>query len=179
MKLKEILMAIAIGILMFFVAFYGINILFPKPQYDDFCNISQPEKIIQTQETCTELNGTWYPQQIECIKAPCAQGYCDIYFKCNKDFEGFLKERARKVFFIALPLGIIIIAAGAFLFGFEVVGGGLMGGGVATLIYGSGAYWPYSENWIRFVISLIGLVILIWFSYFFKRRFEKKGKKKR
>ena len=87
------------------------------------------------------------------------------------------KERSKKVFFIALPLGILILCAGAFFFGLEAVGAGLMGGGVGTLIYGSGAYWPYTQNWIRFLLSLVGLIILIWFAYFLNKRLSKKGKK--
>ncbi|MDP3992461.1 MAG: hypothetical protein Q8P79_03085, partial [Nanoarchaeota archaeon] len=87
-----------------------------------------------------------------------------------------LKERSKKVFFLALPIGIAIIALGAFFFGLEAVGAGLMGGGVGTLIYGSGAYWPYTQNWLRFLLSLAGLVILIWFAYFWNKRRKKKRK---
>lgn len=176
MKFKYLLLAIAIGILMFFVAFYGINMLFPKPNYDDFCGSVYMKDVVETSVQCEELGGRWYAQNIECIKAPCPQGYCDITYTCNKEFEEAMNYRARNVFFVALPLGIIIVAAGAFIFGLEAVGTGIIGGGLATLIYGSGAYWPYSENWIRFVISLVGLVILIWLTYYFKR---KAGKKKR
>ncbi|MFH1311048.1 MAG: hypothetical protein ABIH65_01440 [Nanoarchaeota archaeon] len=37
MNLKNVLLAIAIIILTIFVTFYGINTLFPKPDYEDFC----------------------------------------------------------------------------------------------------------------------------------------------
>ncbi|MFH1311047.1 MAG: hypothetical protein ABIH65_01435 [Nanoarchaeota archaeon] len=90
-----------------------------------------------------------------------------------------MKERSKKVFFLALPVGIAIVALGAFFFGLETVGVGLMGGGIGTLIYGSGAYWPYTLNWIRFLISLIGLVILIWLAYYFNKKFGKKKSSKR
>jgi len=61
-----------------------------------------------------------------------------------------------------------------FLFGIDVVGSGLMAGGVGTLIYGGGAFWPYTQDWVRFLLSLVGLVALIWFIYYLSNR---KGKK--
>lgn len=221
MGVKDIILGIAIIILTIFVTFYGINTLFPKPAYDDFCNIN-PGKVcpsvcvplyeinsgecvftecgsgcgadniitfsdsssceaglsLSDQKRCELQNGSWIRQDIQCIKAPCPQGYCDVYSQCNQEYNDLAKERSKKVFFIALPLGILIIALGAFFFGLEAVGAGLMGGGVGTLIYGSGAYWPYTQNWIRFLLSLAGLAILIWFAYFFNRKMKSKNKRK-
>ena len=186
MNLKEVLLAIAILVLTIFVTFYGINTIYPKPQYEDFCNADRNFAMVNTTQTCEELDGKWMYSSYEYIVPDSSvpvkgavQGYCDFDYKCRKDFDNSLKERSRKVFFIALPLGILIVALGAFLFGLEAVGAGLMGGGVGTLIYGSGAYWPYSENWIRFLISLIGLVLLIWFAYFFNKRLGKKKRKRK
>jgi hypothetical protein len=176
MKIKDVLFAIAILVLTIFVSYYGINMFYPSPNYDNYCGkYSAPaQKIIETQTECENLSGNWIPQHIECIKAPCPQGYCDFYSQCSKDFDSAQKERSRNVFFIALPLGILIVVLGAWFFGLEAVGSGLMGGGIGTLIYGSGAYWPYTENWVRFLLSLVGLIALIWFAYFLSRR---KGKR--
>lgn len=128
------------------------------------------------QKKCEMQNGTWMRQNIQCIKAPCPQGYCDTYSVCSQQYENAQKERSRWVFFIALPLGILIVLVGAFAFGLEAVGVGLIGGGIGTLIYGSGAFWPYTQNWVRFLLSLLGLVILIGGVYFFSRRNEKRKK---
>lgn len=218
MNVKNIVIGIAIIVLTIFVAFYGINMLFPKPQYEDFCNMAPSQKVcpavcvplyeiingqcvltecgsgcgadnintfpdsssceeglkLSDQKKCEIQNGTWIRQEIQCIKAPCPQGYCDTYSACSKEFESVLKTRARNVFFVALPLGVLIIALGALVFGLEAVGVGVMGGGVGTLIYGSGAYWPFSENWIRFVISLIGLVLVIYIAYWANKKKWKK-----
>ncbi|MEK6830091.1 MAG: hypothetical protein AABY15_08305 [Nanoarchaeota archaeon] len=224
MKIKGVILAIAIIVLTIFVTYYGINIFFPGANYDDYCGINAGAKAcpavcismyeinsgnctfvecgsgcgsdginsfstlelckeglkLSDQKRCEIQNGTWTSQKIECIKAPCPQGYCDLYSKCNQEFTDADRERSRNVFFIALPLGVLIIALGAFFFGLEVVGAGLMGGGIGTLIYGSGAYWPYTENWIRFALSLAGLIIVIWLAYYFNRKLGKGfGKKKR
>jgi hypothetical protein len=218
MNIKNILIGVAIIVLTIFVTFYGINMFFPKPQYEDFCNMNSEPKICPTvcvplyeimsgkcvltecgsgcgadnintfadsssceeglklsdQKKCEIQNGTWIRQDIKCVTTPCPQGYCDTYSACNQEYQDVLKVRARNVFFIALPLGILIIALGALVFGLESVGVGIMGGGIGTLIYGSGAYWPFSENWIRFVISLVGLVILIWIAYWANKKNWKK-----
>jgi len=178
MKAKDILLAVAIIILTIFVTFYGLNTLFPKQQFNDFCGEFKTAQIIETPEMCEEIGGKWTFQDIRCITEPCPQGYCDRDFSCREDFEKINELRSRFVFFVALPLGIVIITLGAFFFGLEVVGVGLIGGGVGTLVYGSGAFWPFTQNWVRFLISLAGLVILIWLIYYFNKKFEKKGKRK-
>ena len=76
-----------------------------------------------------------------------------------------------------MPLGIIIIAAGALIFGLEAVGAGLMGGGVGVILWGVGGFWQFAQNWLKFVLSLLGLIILIWLAYYFNKKFGEKKKK--
>ncbi|MBI3622664.1 hypothetical protein HY212_01110 [Candidatus Pacearchaeota archaeon] len=178
MNIKDVILGIAIIVLTIFVTYYGINTFFPSPDYNSFCT---PEKVniyVNNSAECEAADGRWNPSYGGPVKAT-PEGYCDLNWKCSQEFDHANRERSKKVFFIALPLGIIIIAAGAFFFGLEAVGAGLMGGGVGTLIYGSGAYWPYTQNWLRFLLSLIGLSLLIWFAYFWNRKMHEKGKKKR
>ena len=174
MNVKNIITGIAIIILTIFVTFYGINTFYPKPEYESFCGDVETQEIIETQDRCEEIGGKWTVyERVKPVENE-VEGFCDRDYYCRQDMDEAMKLRSRNVFLIALPLAIAIIIVGAFLFSLESVGAGLMGGGVGTLIYGAGAYWPYSENWIRFVISLVGLVILIWFTYWFSKRFEKK-----
>lgn len=177
MKIKDIILGIAIIILTVFVTFYGINTLFPSPEYEDFCNEFKTTEVIDTVERCEEIGGKWnsdiVPRPVV-EEGKVVEGYCDRDYTCRQDYEDARKVRAQKVFFVALPIGILIILLGAFKFGLETVGAGLMGGGVGTLIYGSGAFWPYTQDWIRFLLSLVGLVALIWFTYWFNKRHSKK-----
>ena len=175
MEIKNIIISIAIIILTIFVTFYGINTFYPKPNYDDFCG-ELTVQIIGNQTQCEAAGGKWNGYEAISPEKD-VKGFCERDYICRKELEEARKIRSRNVFLIALPLGITIIAFGAFLFGLEIVGAGLMGGGVGTLIYGAGAYWPYSENWIRFAISLAGLVILIFLAYWFNDKFEKKKKR--
>jgi len=176
MKIKNAVLGIAIIILTIFVTFYGINVFYPQPIYEDFCGEFRTAELVETQVQCETIGGQWNSYGV--VKpVEGFEGYCDRDYSCRKEFEEAMKMRSRNVFFVALPFGIVIIVLGAFIFGLEVVGAGLMGGGVGTLIYGAGAYWPYSENWIRFLISLVGLAVLIFFAYWFNNRVEKKKKK--
>ena len=73
---------------------------------------------------------------------------------------------------VALPLGIIIIIIGAFVFGLEAVGAGLMGGGVGTILYGVGGYWRYSADLMKFLLSLVGLIVVIYVAYWFNHKYK-------
>ena len=197
MKIKDVILGIAIIILTIFVAVYGISTIFPKPNYEDYCqNNYITTKPYQDRSVCPAVCVPMYtivrnacvydacgsgcgPDEINTFanQSNCEQALVDL--QCWERYDDALKERSKKVFFLALPIGIIIIALGAFFFGLEAVGAGLMGGGVGTLIYGSGAYWPYTQNWLRFLLSLAGLVLLIWFAYFWNKKRKSKQKRRR
>ncbi|MBI2631805.1 hypothetical protein HYW75_02270 [Candidatus Pacearchaeota archaeon] len=180
MNIKNVLLGIAIFLLTLFVGIYGINTLYGKePMYDNYC------KNILSSSTCIEEGGKWVnyssnteevePRYAKPIQAGIENGYCEIYYdKCNKEFNIAQEKYRVKVFFIALPLGIIIIALGAIFFGLESVGAGLMAGGVGIIIYGVSGYWQYTKDWIRFLISLAGLIIVIWLSYYANRKWGNK-----
>ena len=179
MNLKNVLLGIAIIILTIFVTFYGINTLFPKPDYNDYCKPDRYNIYVNNSAECEAADGRWNPNYGAAPVKDVPNGYCDLTWKCNQEFNDADRERSKKVFFVALPLVVAIIVLGAFFFGLETVGVGLMGGGIGTLIYGSGAYWPYTQNWIRFLISLVGLAVLIWLAYYFNKKFGKKKRKGR
>jgi len=62
-----------------------------------------------------------------------------------------------------------LIAAGAMIFGLEIVGAGLMLGGTGIIVYGTGTYWRFTDDWMKFAISLVGLVVLIGVAYWFNK----------
>lgn len=176
MAIKDVVIGIAVIVMTILVSFYGINTFYPKQDYDNFCGEIKTQELIETQERCEEIGGKWTVYESVKPSENWTEGFCDRDYYCRQDLEEADKLRSRNVFLIALPLSILLIALGAFLFKLESVGAGLMGGGVGTLIYGAGAYWPYSENWIRFILSLVGLGILIGLAYWFSKKFEKKKK---
>jgi len=170
MNLRGIIIGIAIFVLTLFVSTYGVNTFLNEPAYNDFC----PNSILKVSEMnesiCFDNGGRWNPGFEN-------QGYCDQNFRCNEAYKLEKERYDMNVFLMAVPLGILILLGGFFFFSLESVGVGIMSGGVGTLLRGIGSYWRYSEDWLRFLISLTGLVIVIWVSYKFNERLERKRKK--
>jgi len=146
-------LAIGLGILILtaFVAIYGMNTFMDEPHYEDYCEeFSRPVADLDMD------------QKIE-DKA------------CLEDYDAAREEYSKWIFIVSIPLGLVIIALGTFAFSLGSVGVGIMLGGVWTLIYGTSNYWRYGEDWMRFLVSLIGLAALVLMAY----RFNKPKKKKK
>ena len=125
MNLKNIILGIAIIILTISVAVYGVNIFYDKPEYADFCEEFKTAAVItDNQERCEEIGGKWnedgIPRRIESTTD--VTGFCDRDYTCRMEFEDAQEKYSTKVFLFALPLGIVVIAVGAFVFGLEAVG---------------------------------------------------------
>jgi len=175
MKLKEIVLGIAIIILTVFVVVYGIQTFYPEQEYSDFCEEFKTAEIIDTQTRCEETGGKWItsnemydgerPLPVEKREA-----WCDRDYTCRQDYEAANKTYSRNIFIIATILGIILIVIGAILFELESVGAGIMGGGIVTLLYGATNYWRYSGNAFRFIISIIGLTAVIYLAYWLNKK---------
>lgn len=176
MSLKNVVIGIAIILMTIFVAVYGINTFYSSPEYEDFCDEIKPVKTINDSVACESIGGKWTPQDIRCITTPCVQGYCDNDFTCREEYEIAREVYSRNLFLITLPLGIIIIVLGTLIFKLEAVGAGLMGGGVGIVLWGVGGFWNFADDWLKFLLSLAGLLILIWLAYYFNRKFGKKKK---
>lgn len=181
---RNLVLGFAIFILTIFVGIYGINTFYGKaPQYNDYCPMVSP----QNPAECIKTNGTWtnYSENVptEKISPNSPTGYCDVYTYCQQKLESVEKPYYKGIFIIAIPLGIVIIALGLLIFNLEAVGLGLMSGGVGIIIYGAGSYWRFADDVVKFVLSLIGLIVVIIMAYYFNQRlklnlFGRKEKKK-
>lgn len=173
MDIKNIILGIAVMILTIFVTIYGMSVFYPAPDYDDYCPEVQMAKMITSEAECINADGKWNPY--EEIRTPSDEtGYCDISYYCRQDYDDVREIRAKKIFYISVPLGILILIVGGFLFYLDPVGAGLMGGGVGTIIYGAGNYWEYGDDLFRFIISLLGLAAVIFLAYWFNKKHKKK-----
>lgn len=180
MDIKNLVLGIAIFILTVSVGVYGINTLYGKaPDYNKYC----PN--IAIQQECADAGGRWinntYIADPRSKPVPAEGGYCEYsYQKCQDEYDAARRVYSRNVFFIALPLGIIIIAIGALVFGLASVGGGLMAGGVGIFMYGIVQYWEFADDILKFGLSLAGLIIIIALAYYANYRwnfFRKKSEK--
>jgi hypothetical protein len=169
-KIGNLSKAIAIGvgilILTSFVAVYGMNTFLDRPEYDKFCPDIYDIKI---ESECVNAGGEWtnYTNDKEEIRPV---GSCSRPKACYEEYNSLRKDYSMKVFFAAIPLGLLIIVFGTFVFSLSSVGVGMILGGIYTLIYGAANYWQYGEDWARFLISFVGLVALVIIAYRFKKK---------
>jgi len=189
MGIKNVVIGIAIIILTFSVVVYGIGIFYDSPEYEDHCGEFRAKAINLDREICPEVCVPYYSVAgDECVFNECGSGClsyenvgvfetlgaCESEAGCYDRYNEAREKYSKNLFLITLPLGILLIIGGAVFFGLEAVGAGLMGGGVAVILYGVADYWQYSGEVLKFILSLIGLVAVIWFAY----RFNKKNGKK-
>jgi hypothetical protein len=181
MNLKEIIFGVAVLVLTLFVTTYGVNMFFSEPLYEDVCSPSLWEVEVLNETTCFELGGKWMEGDIRGSGPQYLEGYCDKDFSCRESYNLRLERYHMNIFLIAVPLGILLILFGAYFFSLDAVSVGIMAGGVGTILRGVGSYWRYSEDWMRFLISFAGLVVLIYFVYRFQKKIgsNKKARKKR
>jgi len=177
--IKNIVLGFAIFLLTMFVGIYGMSTLFgDSPEYQDYCSEFKTAQVIESAEQCEAIGGQWnddaYPRPVRIGDGESVDvyGYCDRDYTCRMELEADQEKYHKKVFLVALPLGIIILAIGALVFGLESVGGGLMLGGVGIIIYGVGGFWRFTEDWMKFEMSLVGLVAVIWLTYYWNKRFH-------
>jgi hypothetical protein len=76
----------------------------------------------------------------------------------------------KHLFIVAVPLGLLAIAAGAFLRS-RAIGSGLMFGGVFTVSDGYFNYWPELPHTWKFLALLIAFIVLLAVGF---RRLERK-----
>jgi hypothetical protein len=121
--MNKIALSIIIGIILTIIIVSLVNVgtsLFLKePEYEKYCNRSSSPALETydniTKETCEAYNGTWTPQNVQCIKAPCPQGYCDFYQKCNQEYNDAQKPYNQKRFYVFAFLGFILLIFGLFV----------------------------------------------------------------
>ena len=178
MHIKNIIIALGIIILTVSVGIYGINTFYDSPDYNDYCGEQERNWYINTSSQCETVGGMWN-DYIGPKTADSPIGYCDVAYTCRMEYEADRETYSRNVFLIALPLGIIIITIGALVFGLEAVGAGLMAGGVGIVLWGVGGFWGFAQDWLKFLLSLAGLVVLVWLAYYFNRKFGKRKSSKR
>jgi len=170
-NIKNIIIGIAILILTIFVAVYGISMIYEAPDWDDYCG-EKSTGAVETEAECLFVGGKWNSYDVE-IPKPVGtddEGWCDIDYECREEYDVAREKYHKTIFLITLPLGIILIIVGVLVFGLEIVGAGLAGGGVGIMLWGIGGYWQYGSNLMKFLLSLVGLVAVIFLAYWFNKK---------
>src|SRR3989344_1654824 len=167
MNVKERILAIALAIIFVLFIHFGLNTFYISPKWDDYCgpNKYMPGEIY-SEQNCIAFNGTWTPYPLPEKRAEniTVTGWCDLTRECQESFDTVNEQYNRVIFILAGIIGLVTIIAATFL-NVESVALGLMGGGVLTIIYGTIRYLGNAEDWLRFAILGIVLIILIGLAY--------------
>jgi hypothetical protein len=75
-------------------------------------------------------------------------------------YEAAAKAFARVLVIVAAPLGLLAMLIGAYL-SLQAIGTGLIFGGISTVAWGYYCYWYYLDDWVRFLLLLIGFAVLL------------------
>jgi len=141
---KRIILGIGIAVIFTMVVFYGIYTFYPEPEQDDYVTVTYKQVKNAHGEEKTILEKERKEQRSK--------------------YREVRNRWSRNVFFICLPVGLIALIVGIRL-KVQPVSGGLMGGGILTLIGGTGFYWEHLEEIVKFIALGIILIFLIWLGY--------------
>jgi hypothetical protein len=156
-KIKEILLGIVIAVIFFMFCVFGTKLIYDTPKYEDYCDYAELNKINIT---------TDYPY------------YDEMYRQCSEEYNLAEKNYSKNMFIISLIFGIIIITICTIFINIGSISGGLMLGSLIFIIYGTGRYWSYMDDLMRFIILGISLGILIYIAYWANKRNNYKNKRK-
>ncbi|MBC8524936.1 MAG: hypothetical protein H8D27_06215 [Chlorobium phaeobacteroides] len=142
--MKGINFAIAMGIavLLPMLVLYGVNTFSPPPEWEDFHSRQLYEA--PTPETITP------EEKAERLR---------LQQEASEKMEAARKQYQMRLFFTAVPVGLIAIIAGTFI-RIPALAPGMVFGGVFTLIEGYLINWQELSDPIKFVSLLIALIIL-------------------
>lgn len=177
-NIKNLILGIIIAFVFLFFSVYGTKLVYTEPKYENFCNYTyvypekariincteKPEVVIKTQD-CFNKRGNAIPVYDEngCQK----DIKCDY---CQIDYDKADEKYSKGLFLISIIFSIIIIAVSALLINVGSVSSGLMFGSLMFIIYGSARYWRFMNDWMRFIILGIALVVLIYVGYRMARK---------
>ncbi|VVB79975.1 Uncharacterised protein [uncultured archaeon] len=115
----SILISIILTIIIVSTVNVGVSLFLNEPQYEKYCNTTKSFPVDTydniTKDVCEQYNGTWVPQNVQCVKAPCPQGYCDYYAKCSQAYSEAQKPYNQQRFYIFAGLGFILLLIGLFI----------------------------------------------------------------
>ena len=177
--------ALIIGIVIVLNLFfnYAISLIYPAPEYQKFCPISQTATVPATKQDCLAVGGQWnestYVQETTSTSATPTptpsrvtatppskltqvNSYCDATYTCGNKFTVANTNYERSVFITLVILGVLSLLFGLFLKVTDVVSIALSFGGVLSLIIASARYWSAAENAVKVGILAVALIALIW-----------------
>ncbi len=152
-----VLLGIVIALNLFFVAARSLVVI--EPKYEDYCPTTMQPAV--TSEACVAQDGVWVTTSGAAVSKPTAEGYCDLYQKCQPRYDDARKEYEMYAFVFMVAVGVLALIVGVIPLGSSIVSSGLSYGGVIALLIAAGGYWDTAGNLIRLGMSVIALAALL------------------
>ena len=160
-RLPVLKWATIVGIVIVLNLFFSvaISVVYPQPEFDDFCEQRQIEKPIADEDACIAIGGQWTATPK--LESEEISGHCNRNFICAQEYENARDAYQRNVFIALVVLGIISLVGGVVLSSYSAVSVGLSYGGVLTFIIASIRYWDAAPNVVKLVIVGVALAVLL------------------
>ena len=156
---KKYSLAVAIMIVLALFVNVGVNTFYKAPENPCFEEFREPIQF----RFCEGLEGD---ERQECFNESqkINQKINEDQKKCHDEFRPIQQLYNRNVFIFLLIVGLITIFIGLYL-GATTVSSGLILGGILNIVIGVMRYWSDMEEFLRFTILGIALIILIYVGY--------------
>ena len=177
-RIKEIILALAIVVVLNLFFNYGVFTFYKSPDYEKFCPVELTQKQYTDKSECGAVGGRWFeggespkyyrgevPVPVQPVEPGGQKGWCDSTAECRQAYETVRDVYNRNVFIILVVLGLISLGLGFLIIQAAPVANGFLGGGLLSLIIGSVRYWSEMNDYLRFIILGLALAALIWLGY--------------
>ena len=173
-NIKKLVLILGIVVVSNMFFNFGIDTFYDAPEFDDFCVKEMASETYSSKETCESAGGLWnedvrlktireegtpVPVVIDEVKR---EGWCDVYSECGEAYESARDFYNRNVFVILVILGMASIVGGFLIKQSYPVSLGFSFAGIVSLIIGSARYWSAMDDYLRFIILGLALVVLVW-----------------
>ncbi|MDP3764479.1 MAG: hypothetical protein Q8Q95_02555 [bacterium] len=175
MKIKEIILALAIVVVLNLFFNYGVFTFYKEPKFENFCSVELTQKVYTEKASCEAVGGQWYESnqvnydgRVMFVKPQPQSGetsWCDSTAKCKESYDTVRDVYNRNVFIVLVILGLISLGLGFLVINASAVANGFLGGGLLSLVVGTIRYWSDMNEYLRFIVLGLALAMLIWLGY--------------
>lgn len=177
--LRKLVIILIIAILFAVLVFSTIEAIYPKPEYSDFCQDSQPRTFVKEDLlNCSALQiDSEFSNQCNMKKGYIDYEYdskgCAVNYYCNDcsvEYNEAESKYRQLVFYISAVLSLIAVFIGLYLPAKknklnEWIGTGFMLGGAFALFFGTISSYQALGKLIRPFIILFEIILVIFVAY--------------
>lgn len=172
-----------VGVFLLFVM-YGLSLLYPAPEYDDFCGETTVRPAADVnRDQCEAAGGRWQTDELNpkpaspladgtttptgtsSQEATTTNGFCDRDYQCRQEFEAAETTHDRTAFAILSILGLLVASWGFARGADSILPVSLATAGVLLILVSSIRYWSQAEDWLQFGLLFVILAVFIYAGY--------------